>query len=68
MSVFSDNCGANENQCAAQAVRLSAEPAKTPLFYREDFVDKGAAGTWKRSKARARTTLEEDNVEYRRIR
>ena len=70
-TTYSDDCGKGGKTCKSEAYRLSVKPGKTPVFYREAFVGKGAgngAASWKKSEALKPISLEEDEIEYQFIR
>jgi len=61
---FSDNCGAVEKDCRAEATRILARPGAKPAFFRETFTRAGGAGPWKKTAALTPLTLQEDETEY----
>ena len=61
---FSDNCGAGEKDCRAEATRILARPGAKPAFFREMFTRAGDAGAWKKTAALVPLTLQEDQTEY----
>lgn len=63
LQTFSDDCGVNE-PCRAEACRVSAKAGKPPVFYREDFIRKGADGKWGKPGPPRQISLEKDEIEY----
>jgi len=61
---FSDNCGAVEKGCHAEATRVLARSGAKPAFFRERFTRAGSAGTWAKAATLAPLALEEDETEY----
>jgi hypothetical protein len=62
-----NSCGAIANQ-QNEAHAIYVKPGKTPVFYRETFVrsyERSAA--WKKSGSLERIYLDEDEIEYRRL-
>lgn len=57
VETYSDNCGLEENHCKTTANRISVVSGKTPVFYRESFVNRKSTG-------RAPISLEKDEVRY----
>lgn len=66
---YSDNCGVGEKNGKAEACRLFVKVGKTPVFYREAFVNKGVCdgGTWTKSGTPGQISLKEDETEYQFI-
>jgi len=63
---FSDNCGGGDDNCKAEASRLSVKAGKTPVFYREAFVNKDG-GKWVRSGTPRHISLKMDETQYELI-
>ena len=63
---YSDNCGVGEKNGKAEACRLFVKVGKTPVFYREAFVNKGVCdgGTWTKSGTPRQISLKEDETDW----
>jgi hypothetical protein len=65
--IYSDNCGVADTGGKAQAGRLSVKPGKTPLYFRDGFVNTGVCrgvGEWKKFEVRKPIFLDADETEY----
>ena len=60
---LADDSGIHEKTGKIKANRISVKAGKTPVFYREIFVDNGSGG-WRKPGLLAPISLEEDKVEY----
>lgn len=64
--VLSDSCGNNE-KAGADAYRVLARKGVEPEFYREQFRRGCNQRTWRRIKAAAKVSMDNEGVEYRRL-
>jgi len=64
LNIYSDNCGAVEDNCKAEASRISVKAGKAPAFFREKYVRKGDSGAWTKAGALAPAKPEDDETEY----